>query len=118
MGALPRILVLDDEPMISSILQEWLAELRCETVGPVESVQAALGLVESSPVDAGILDVTLRGEDCYPVADALRSRSIPFALATGYGPGGVLTRFRDRPILAKPFNFEALRSAIAALLAV
>jgi CheY-like chemotaxis protein len=115
-GRLPRILILDDEPMISSILQDWLAELRCETVGPAQSVQAALGLVESTSVDAGILDVTLRGEDCYPVAEALRSRSIPFVLTTGYGSGGVLARFRDRPILSKPFNFEALRGAIATLL--
>lgn len=102
--------------MISSILQEWLTELHCETVGPAQSVQAALGLVESTSVDAGILDVTLKGEDCYAVADALRSRSIPFALSTGYGPGGVHARFRDRPILSKPFNFDALRDAIKALL--
>jgi len=111
-----KILVLDDEPMISSILEEWLTELRCETIGPAHSVQAALGLVASTSVDAGILDVTLKGEDCYPVAEALRSRAIPFALATGYGAGGVAERFRKQPILTKPFTFEALRSAIAALL--
>jgi len=113
---LAKILVLDDEPMISSIIQEWLTELRYETIGPVQSVEAALELVASTRVDAGILDVTLRGEDCYPVADMLRSRAIPFALATGYGPGGVAARYRNQPILAKPFNFEAFRGALTSLL--
>jgi hypothetical protein len=31
-----------------------------------------------------VLDINLRGDTVFPVADALRARGIPFASATGY----------------------------------
>ena len=97
-------------------MEDWLTELGCETVGPANSVRAALTLIDTTAPDAAILDVSLRNENSYPVADALRGRAIPFAFATGYGASSIDVRFKDALILSKPFDFEAVKRVVTALL--
>jgi CheY-like chemotaxis protein len=107
-----RILVLDDEPLISALISDWLSELNCETIGPADSVQHALGLIDASPLSGAIIDVSLRGEESYAVADALQIRGVPFAFATGYGRSGVANRFPNALILPKPFSFDDVKTVI------
>ena len=113
--AKPRILILDDEPLIAMMLQDCLVDLGCEAVGPAYTVEAALALLEGDVVDGAILDVKLAGADSYPVALALQRRSIPFVFATGQGADGIDPRFKSAAILSKPFDFKAVQAAIAAL---
>ena len=42
MPAVPRVLVLEDEPLIAVMMRNWLTELGCETVGPAQTVPSAL----------------------------------------------------------------------------
>jgi len=111
-----RILVLEDEPLIAMALEDWLAELGHDTVGPVASAPAALAAIAATSPDAAILDVTLRGGDSYGVAAALRERGIPFVFATGRDVAAIDARFADAPILTKPFQEDAVRRVLAALL--
>ena len=111
-----RILVCDDEPLISMMLQDWLTELGCETVGPASSVQAALTLIENAPPDAAILDLSLGDEKSYSVAMDLRARRIPFAFATGYADKGVDAAFKEELVVSKPFDFEAIKALVGKLL--
>jgi CheY-like chemotaxis protein len=113
----PRILVLEDEPLIAMMLQGWLEEIDCETMGPAHSVQSALDLLQGARLDGALLDVSLRdNEKCYPVASALHDRPVPFAFLTGYAAEDVDARFREAPVLCKPLEFEAFKAAIAKLL--
>jgi DNA-binding response OmpR family regulator len=109
---MPRILVLDDEPLISALIGDWLSELSCEMIGPTESVVGALDLIDTESLDGAIIDVSLRGEESDAVAEALRSRGIPFACATGYDRSQVASRFPDAVILLKPFRFDEVEAAI------
>ena len=111
-----RILVLDDEPLIAMMVEDWLTEIGCETVGPANSVASALRLLESEQIDGAILDVSLGGENCYSVADALRTRGIPFTFATGRGADGVDRRFEGSPVVSKPFDFDAIKRAMSSML--
>jgi CheY-like chemotaxis protein len=113
---MPRILVLDDEPLISMMLRDWLAELGCKTVGPAHSVRGALDLIGPGTLDAAILDVSLGGENCYPVADALFKLGIPIAFATGHGGQEIDPRFKDALIMSKPFSFEAVKGVVYRLI--
>lgn len=108
-----RILILDDEPLISAMVADWLAEMRCEPLGPAATVEEAMRLLEADTPDGAILDVTLRGGDSTGCAEALRGRGIPFAFATGHGRGGLPKGFEDALLLAKPFDFEDVRRVIA-----
>jgi DNA-binding response OmpR family regulator len=115
MGALARILLVEDEPLIAEMLREWLAELDCEVVGPAASNEAGLALLEQSPVTGAILDVTISDGHSYKIAEALQETGVPFVFATGHVSESIDPRFRDAPVLQKPFEFNALADFVAHL---
>ncbi|HLH97852.1 MAG TPA: response regulator [Xanthobacteraceae bacterium] len=108
-----RILVVDDEPLIALLVQEWLAEMSCDVVGPALSVKSALSLMDAVELDGAIVDVSLGGESSFAVADRLTERGVPFAFATGYADDEVSARFPGAPILRKPFTLDDVRAAVA-----
>jgi CheY-like chemotaxis protein len=111
-----RILIVDDEPLIAAMMEEWLSELGHDVVGPAHGLAQALALAESD-IDAAIIDVSLGKDNCYPLVEALIARGLPFALATGHGRDGVEPRYREQATLGKPFDFAAFRRAIDQLTA-
>lgn len=111
-----RILIVEDEPLIAMMLEDFLDALDRQVAGTADTVAGALDLVGSGGIDAAILDVNLRGgERSWPVADALATAGIPFVLATGGGEGDISDAHRGRPILAKPFTMDGVEKALAAL---
>ena len=116
MPGAPRVLVLEDEPLIAVMMRDWLTELGCETVGPAHTVPDALALIDGGRLDGAILDLTIGSQDSSAAADALRVRGIPFAFATGRAGDVLAARYPDVPTLAKPYDFSALQGVMAALL--
>lgn len=114
---MPRILVVDDEPLISMMVEDWLTELGHEVVGPARSVADGLGLATGTALDGAILDIRLADGDCYAIASALQERGIPFAFATGQGDPDMESSFQNALILSKPFEFTAVQAVLTALLA-
>jgi CheY-like chemotaxis protein len=114
---MPRILILDDEPLIAAMLADWLVECACSPVGPAMTAAEAMQLIEGETPDGAILDVSLAESDSSRVAEVLRGQGVPFAFATGYGVEGLPDGFEGVPVLAKPFDFEDVRGLIARLLA-
>jgi CheY-like chemotaxis protein len=112
-----RILVVEDEAMIAMLVEDMVLDFGSEVVGPVGRMEEALRLASHAALDAAILDVNVGGTVVFPVADVLRGRGIPIIFATGYGSGGLPTRFRNDPTLAKPFSYEALAEALRTVLA-
>lgn len=111
-----RILIVDDEPLITDMMEEWLSELGHVAVGPAHNLAMALELGKSD-IDAAIVDLSLGKDNSYPLVDTLIARGIAFALATGYGPDGVEPKYRDQLTLGKPFEFASFRGAIDRLIA-
>ena len=114
MTARTRILVVEDEPLIAMMLEDFLDVLDREVAGTADSVATALAQIDDgTAIDAAILDVNLRGgEKSTPVAEALAARDIPFVFATGGTEEGVDERFRDRPRLTKPFTMDGVARAL------
>jgi CheY-like chemotaxis protein len=117
MSERPRILVVEDEPIVALSLQDMLADMGFDVVGPAYRVAAALDLARSAAIDAAILDVNMGGEDSYTVAEALRARGIPYLFATGYGRQGLAAGHEDTFVLQKPYREGQVEAALAALLA-
>ena len=111
-----RILLVEDEPLIAMMLEDYLDLLGKKVAGTADTVADALAAIEGHAPEAAILDLNLRGgEKSTPVAEALEARGIPFVFATGGGDDGVDPRFRDRPCLHKPFTMDGVEKVLAAL---
>lgn len=116
MTAPKQILIVEDEPLIAMMLEDFLEVLERGIAGSVDSVADALARLAKGGVDAAILDVNLRGgEKSTAIAEALADGGIPFIFATGGGDEGVDPRFRDRPRLQKPFTMDGVAKALDAL---
>lgn len=110
------ILIVEDEPLIAMMLEDFLETLDLAAAGPCDSVADALSVVAAGGFDAAILDLNLRGgETSAPVADALAEAGIPFLFATGGSGDAIPDRHRDRPTLPKPFTIDGIDRALAAL---
>ncbi|MBS0360765.1 MAG: response regulator [Proteobacteria bacterium] len=99
-----RVLVVEDEMMVSMLIEDMLADLGCAVVGPASRLDEAIALVKDATIDCAVLDVNLGGQPIFPVADLLREKGAPFAFATGYGDAGLREVDRGTPVLQKPFR--------------
>ena len=116
MTAPQHILLVEDEPLIAMMLEDFLDILGKTVAGSADCVADALARIAQGGIDAAILDVNLRGgEKSWPVADALAAAGIPFVLATGGSGDAVAPEHRDRPVLAKPFTMDGVEKALADL---
>src|SRR5438552_1528455 len=89
-----RILVVEDEALVSMILEDFLANFGCEIVGPATRLKKAIELASVVIVDGALLDLNVGGEMVYPVARILSDRGIPFAFVTGYTATWVSETYR------------------------
>ena len=103
-----RILVVEDEMLVSMLLEDLLRGRGYEIVGPAGRLREAVDLATTEAIDAALLDRNIGGKEVYPVAEILTQRGIPFAFVSGYGDSNVKEMFRNRPILKKPFQIEEL----------
>lgn len=107
-----KILIVEDEGFVAMLLEEMLADLGHETVAVAGTVRRGAELARGADIDLAILDVNVRGELTYAIAEMLRSRQVPLIFATGYGALGLAEEWKCVPVLQKPFHLEELRSAI------
>jgi len=99
-----RVLVVEDEMMVSMLIEDMLTDLGCTIVGPASRLDEALQLARETELDCAVLDVNLGGQPIFPLADLLREKGAPFAFATGYGDAGLREVDRGSPVLQKPFR--------------
>lgn len=99
-----RVLVVEDEYFIADELDRALVERGAAVVGPVGDLESALIQVEQCEFDTAIVDLNLRNEMAYAVADALKQQQIPFVFATGYAQSTIPTRFANVARWEKPFD--------------
>lgn len=104
-----RILIVEDEYFLADDARSTLAGMGAEVVGPVPTASEASALIDADRgIDCVLLDVNLRGEMAFGVADALHARGVPFAFVTGYDASALPDRFSDTPTLGKPVQPERL----------
>jgi CheY-like chemotaxis protein len=109
-----RLLVVEDEYTIATDLARALEEAGVHVVGPAGSVPQALRLIaESQDINGAVLDIRLRDERVYPVADLLRQRGIPFVFATGYEGWVIPPAYADVPRCEKPVDTSELARVLS-----
>jgi two-component sensor histidine kinase len=113
-----RVLVVEDELLLTIAVESILERVGAEPVGPATTVTEALALARGESLDAAVLDVNIAGEAVFPVADLLEERGVPFVFATGYATDTAIPpRHRGVPRLAKPYRQDRLFQALAHIVA-
>ena len=114
-----QVLVVEDEALVSMLVEDELRGAGAEVLGPVPSVGDALRLIEAATADGeisvAVLDINLDGKHVASVADRLAALGVPFLFATGYGEGCDTGGHGAAPTLRKPFDGERLVAAVEAL---
>ena len=110
-----KVLVVEDEMLVSMLVEDMLGDLGCTVVGPAAELEEAMSLARSADIDLALLDVNLGGKPIFPVADALKARGVPFAFASGYGEAGLSEDHRGAAVLQKPFREADLAKALRGL---
>lgn len=104
-----QILLVEDELLVSTMLEDMLAEFGCIVVASVPTVADALAAIRAANnIDAAILDVNLKGEKVFPVADLLGNQGVPVVFSTGFGPADLAERYPGTHLLHKPYGPEPL----------
>jgi CheY-like chemotaxis protein len=111
------ILIVEDEPLIAMMLEDFIQSIGHRVSGSCDSVGAALEEIEQGEFDLAILDVNLKGESVWPVATALRSKGTPFVLATGGYVDPPPPEFAGVPTIEKPYTIDRVTPIIESVLA-
>ena len=112
-GTARSILIVEDEPLIAMMLEDFLETLGHRIVASCDSVEEALQHVEAGGFDVAILDISLRdGRLVWPVADRLAEAGTPFVIATGGHVDPPPAAHADAPVLAKPYTIDAIEPAL------
>ncbi|WP_296746070.1 response regulator [Mesorhizobium sp.] len=106
--------MVEDVFLVACDLADQLTAAGCEVVGPVPSVEQAFQRMDGLVLDGALLDVNLRGERSFPIAEHFATEGIPFIFLTGYDSVTVFPeRFRESPRLLKPVDAGVLTEAVA-----
>lgn len=121
-NARPRVLCVDDEPVILQILRRLLEVQGFEPVTCGDPV-AAIALFDDKPFDVVITDIHMPGMDGLSLMKALRERrpELPVMIVTGQGTvDTAIQALREGAsgMLVKPFTGEELLGEVRRALAV
>jgi CheY-like chemotaxis protein len=111
-----RVLLVEDQWIIAMVLRTTLTDLGCTVLEPVATAPEALNLLAAERPDAALLDLNLNGTGATPVAKALTTLGIPFAVVVA--PTDTLTEplFGGVPRVVKPFVPEQIEAVLRQLM--
>jgi CheY-like chemotaxis protein len=107
-----KVLVVEDETVVSLVIDDMLKALGCAVIWHASGVTDALTILRDRKPDVALLDVYLAGELAYPIARWLDSEKVPFVLTTGYGRRQILGHWAERPTIQKPYTVPKLRAKL------
>ena len=74
------VLIVEDDAYIALDLAGAVEDAHGQVAGPVACVRDALDVLETTHVDAAILDAQLCDRDVTPLAMLLKQRGVPFVI--------------------------------------
>ena len=110
-----RVLIIEDEPMIALDLQDLLEDVGFNVVGVAGKLDKALALIDSTAIDAAIVDANLGGVSSSPAAVALAALRVPFIVLSGYSLKQQEAAFPKALFIQKPCRPAQLINAHRAI---
>ena len=110
-----KILVVEDEGPIALNLASAVMQAGGVVVGPAASVAQSFALMADHTLDGALLDIRLRVETSFPLADVLAVLDIPFVFVSGLSSALMPYTHRDRPLFDKPYDAHDVITTLARL---
>ena len=112
-----KILIVEDDPLISESLKDILKLLNHKVIGISDNADSAIELCNGTLPDLALLDIQIAGEiDGVDLAEILRDQfDIPFIFTTAYADNATILRARDKGpfgYLVKPYGIKEVNAAI------
>lgn len=117
-----RILVVDDNPVVRTIIKNMLGDNGYEVVGEAEGMDDALAAYKAHRPDLVTLDFSLVKDNGLALLKALRAldEKVKVLIVSGTASGKVVNILKEngaKGYLPKPFNSAELVNAIQGVLA-
>jgi DNA-binding response OmpR family regulator len=114
------ILIVDDEPEVRSVLEEYFVAHGYAAMG-AENAAAAKALAAAQPIDLALVDINMPGEDGLSLARHLRERYAKIAIVMLTSAGTVVDRIVGLEMgaddyVAKPFDPRELAARVKSVL--
>src|SRR5262245_17306836 len=100
---MPRVLIVEDEPLVATTLKEMIDECVEATV-VVEPSVADTKKALCEPVDFAFLDVEVTNGKTYEIANMLERKRVPFVFVSGSPQNQLPSDLQTVPFVSKPFS--------------
>ncbi|UYP67327.1 response regulator [Thalassobacter stenotrophicus] len=111
-----RVLIVEDEFLISAMIQSALTRADYDVVEVARDCGSALDALNIGDIGAVTLDLSLAGgESSLPVAEKLQAQGIPYVIVSGYDASALIEKECLSPaaVIGKPFVIRELIDAVA-----
>lgn len=112
-----RVLVVEDDYYLATDAEVALKRAGAIVLGPSARTEDGLSLLAEQQPDCAVLDINLGSGPSFVLAEAMRSRSVPFLFVTGYDASAIPPEFADVERLEKPVNIGRLVKSVVGLCA-
>lgn len=107
------ILVVEDEPIFATEAACAIVAAGGSVVGPAYSLGEAFAMIEGAELDGALLDLNLRNEKVFSLADALADRGVPIVFVTGEIWPVIPERHAGRRVVGKPITDSKVVAAVS-----
>lgn len=112
-----RILIVEDDFLISTELDMILADAGATVVGPCRTLAQAEHVIEDNQISAAILDFRVGNATTLSVAAQLNRHGIPFVFFTGQtNTSQIESACPGAKVISKPFQGRSIVAALADVL--
>lgn len=100
-----RILVVEDEPLLSLDICAQIEDCGGVVVGPAPTLDRGQELFSMRPLpDGGILNIRIGRHMVYPLADYLLAAGVPLIFASSENRAFIPQKYAGVPLLGKPVD--------------
>ena len=110
-----RALIIEDEYFVADDLRKILKKQGADLVKLSGTVEDAIRNIREDGFEFALVDINIRGEMTFALADEFRRRNVPFAFVSGYERRFNPRRFEDVPNWGKPYDHRQIVTGIQSL---
>ena len=111
------VMVVEDEPIFATETACAVVSAGGSVVGPAFSLAEAFKMIAGVELDGALLDLNLRNEKVFSLADTLADRGVPIVFVTGEIWPVIPERHAGCRVVGKPINDAKVVAAISGAIA-